>query len=217
MVATHTTLSEAEHMFEFFCLCSNKEMLGHLGILGICIFVCLCYCSLFKVSTSLVGLHPDNLTQMQWLVFSWIFLVFALLLIHIAKKYIAPCMLDVVCFVASNVKSLFSRHESPLEIAQRMKCADMVARMSEFMVRVGSKLLNLMVVSDDVWSYQILVLNLRCPQNLASSGATAINDCHRCSYTAKRYLMHCDILSLWQKALYIINISSDGGAMHALS
>ncbi len=34
---------------------------------------------------------------------------------------------------------LFSRHESPLEIAQRMKCADMVAWMSEFMVRVGNQ------------------------------------------------------------------------------
>lgn len=67
MVATHTTLSEDGHMFEFVCLCSNKEMLGHLDILGIetCIFDCLCYCSLFKVSISLVGLHPDNLKQMQ--------------------------------------------------------------------------------------------------------------------------------------------------------
>lgn len=42
------------------------------------------------------------------------------------------------------LNQLFSRHENPLEIAQRMKCADMVAWMSEFMVRVGSKLFNLM-------------------------------------------------------------------------
>ena len=41
LLETHTTLREVEHMFELVCLCSNKEMLGHLGILGIktCILI----------------------------------------------------------------------------------------------------------------------------------------------------------------------------------
>ena len=177
-----------------------------------------------KVSISLVGLHLDNTEKHDLCFLIKSSRSKSSLLIHIAKKYIAPCMDRMSCVS-------FSRHESPLEIAQRMKCADMVAweSVSSWCGKQTFQSM-VLVVSDVLWSCQILMMKLRCPRNLTVSGATAINDCHRCSYAANTYedqdiwctatsvcLMVYHGLSPWQKALYIsYNLSSDEGAMHVL-
>jgi len=85
-------------------------------------------------------------------------------------------------------RSTTLRHESPLEIAQRMKCSDMVAweSVSSWCGKQTFQSM-VLVVSDVLWSCQILMMKLRCPRNLTVSGATAINDCHRCSYAANTY------------------------------